>query len=143
MSIIVGAIKHAVSKIPGAGHLSKVPYLTTGLKGLGTAASLTTGGVFGYYSYGHEYGAGTAGLYAVASTAINPFLFIGLEQSFHAVNQMYKTQQSKRKSSFAKSLVDDRFGTRNRMLQHSIQKLNRDISSSGRVLNNEAFYLHR
>jgi hypothetical protein len=144
MGLILQAVIHGTSRLPGARHLAKWKWGAQGFKGLGAVASGAAGAHYAYYNYGHEYGHGLTAAYAVAS--VNPLVSIGviLAEGGKALGDMaYQHQRSKRQSSFMKSAVVDKFGTISRMRQYSIQQLSRDHTSKQRVMGNEAYYLHR
>lgn len=113
----------------------------SGLKKVGFAG---LGGAVGYYSYGHEYGSGTAFIYAAASwSPITSIPLLLLESGKQLGDWSYQQQQSRRKSSFGKSRISDPFDTIKQMRIQSIQQLSRDHSSKQRMINNEAQRFHR
>jgi hypothetical protein len=133
-----------ISKLPGGRHLAKWEWGAQSFKSLITATSLGIGTTLGYYQYAHRYGTGTAAMYGVAAAyPITGIPLTIMETTKHLGNIVYQRQQAKRKSSFVKSQIDDRFGTISMMRQYSGQQMRRDHSSAQRVLGNEAVYLHR
>lgn len=144
MSLLLRAAVHGLSKLPGGRHLAKWGWAKKGFTGLATAGSIAMGTTFGYYSYGHQYGTGTAALYGLASAfPITSIPLTILETGKRAGDALYQSQQAKRRSSFVKNQIDDRFGTISMMRQYSGQQMRRDHSSAQRVLGNEAVMLHR
>lgn len=144
MGIIASMIVHTAGKLPGAQYLAKWEWGSKAFHGLATTTILGTGTALGYYNYGHTYGNGTAALYGIASTYPITAVPLALIESGKILgDSIYNKQQSKRSVSFAKSRINDRFGTINMMRQYSGQQLRRDHSSARRILGNEAVYLHR
>ena len=150
MSIVAHAVVHGAGHSAHAGlhnlhNIRGVGWLSKGFSGLISAGTLGMGFAMGYSSYGHDYGMGVAGLYAIASHFPITAIPLGIIEMCVVPfgNMAYERQQYNRKSSFVKSGIDDRFGTINAMRQYSIQQLSRDHTSKQRVLGNEAFYLHR
>ena len=145
MSVIGTIIRHGASKV------ENVRFFGGSLKGFGALGRIAVVGVMAYsgYSYGHTYGHGITALYAATAMIPGPIgkgIFAAvtiLESGKDLGDWMYKRQQDRKRSSFAKNRIDDKFGTINMMRQRSIQNLSRDHSSKQRVLGNEAFYLHR
>jgi hypothetical protein len=144
MSILIKSAFNGIGQLPGVRHLTKALGIKEGFKGLGVAASIGVGTVFGYYSYGHTYGTGTAALYGIASAYPITGIPLLILQGGKTIGDLtYNLQKNKQRSSFAKNQINDKFGTINAMRQYSGQKLRRDHSSVQRVLGNEAAYLHR
>jgi hypothetical protein len=140
MSVVGTIIRH------GASSLENRRFFGNHLKGFGALGKLGAGAVGAYfgYSYGQTYGNGVMAMYAVASMfPVTGTAIAVLETGKDLGDWAYRRQQDKRRSSFAKNRIDDRFGTINMMRQASIQNLSRDHSSRQRVLGNEAFFLHR
>jgi hypothetical protein len=144
MGLILQAVIHTTSRLPGAKYVAKWKWGHAGFKGLGAAASMAAGGHYAYHNYGHDYGHGITAAYAVASVfPVTSISLILAEGGKNLGDAVYYHQRSKRQSSFTKSAVADKFGTIDRMRQHSIQQLSRDHTSKQRVMGNEAYYLHR
>lgn len=144
MSLVLRMAVNGLGKLPGVRHMAKWGWAGKGFKGLTTAASLGVGTAFGYYNYAHDYGTGTAALYGIASAyPITGIPLMALEGGKALGDMAYHLQQAKRRSSFVKNQISDRFGTITAMRQYSGQQMRRDHSSAQRVLGNEAVYLHR
>lgn len=140
MAIIGSIIRHGASKV------ENVRFFGQGAKGFSALGKLGAGAVGAYfgYSYGQTYGNGVMAMYAVASMfPVTGTAIAVLESGKDLGNWMYHRSAERKRSSFAKNRIDDKFGTINMMRQASIQNLSRDHSSRQRVLGNEAFYLHR
>jgi hypothetical protein len=144
MSIIAHAAVFGLDRISDHKFVSKMPWLRGGFKGLVGAGSFALGAYKGYYSYGHQYGTGLAAMYGIA--AISPHTGIPLlllDTAKGLANDLYRTQQEKRVSSFSTGKTTDKFGTIQNMRQFSGQQMRKDHSASARVFGNEAFYLHK
>lgn len=144
MSLIANTIVAAAGRLSDHKIIGKLPWLRSGVKGLVGVSSFGLGAGKAYYSYGNQYGSGVAAMYGLAS--ISPYtgipLFV-LDSSRNLLNDMHKSLQQKRVSSFSSGPKSDKFGTIQKMRQFSGQQMRKDHSASARVFGNEAFYLHR
>lgn len=137
--MISSIVRHGASLTGNARH-----FVGSGFGGLKRLATFGIAAGFGYYSYGQTYGTGVAALYG--ALGMHPLIgtAVAIAESGKALGDWAReTQKAKARSSFAKSRINDKFGTINMMRQASIQQLSRDHSSRQRILGNEAFYLHR
>lgn len=140
-------IRHGLSRLPGIKTLGQsMPGVRNAFAGVFDIVQVGVGFGSAYYTYGHNYGTGTAAIYGVASAL--PWVGLGIggiEMGKSLGDHFYMQQKNRKLNSFSNSQqkVQDNYGSLGMMRQNSIQQLSRHKIAHQRVLGNEAYYLSR
>jgi hypothetical protein len=137
-------IKEKASRIPVVNELAKTPILKNTFNSAVKVGGFGLGTLYAYHTYGPRYGSGTALMYgAISAHPLAGSILLAIETGKSIGDYAYNRQKKKRQSSFTAGL-SDKYGTINKMRMFSIQQLNKDHSTSRRVLGNEAtFFANR